>query len=41
MDQPNVARLESGKSNPQLVTLRKVAKALGVDMNTLEKAFPE
>ncbi len=31
----SLGRLEAGQTNPRLITLLKVAEALGVDMNTL------
>lgn len=40
MSQPNVARLERHPGDVGLHTLRKLAEALGVDLNTLGKAIP-
>lgn len=40
MSQPNVARLESRPGDVGLTTLRRLAEALGVDLNTLDRAIP-
>jgi transcriptional regulator with XRE-family HTH domain len=37
--QPRVARLEAGREEPGLSTLRKLAAVLGTDFNSIEKAF--
>ena len=37
--QSRIARLEAGIEEPGLKTLRKLAKALGTDINTLADAF--
>lgn len=38
MQQPNVARMERGQDNMVLATCRRLAEALGVDLNTLDAA---
>mgnify|MGYP003381610528 CR=1 FL=1 len=37
--QPHIARLELGRVDPQLSTVRKIAKALGVTTDTLTQAI--
>jgi transcriptional regulator with XRE-family HTH domain len=37
--QPHVARIERGQADPQLGTCRRIAHALGVDLNTLDQAL--
>lgn len=37
--QPHVARIERGQADPQLATCRRIASALGVDLNTLDQAL--
>lgn len=37
--QPHVARIERGQADPQLDTCRRLARALGVDLNTLDQAL--
>ncbi|MHA7064053.1 helix-turn-helix transcriptional regulator [Azospirillum argentinense] len=37
--QPRIARLEAGKEEPSLTTLRRLANVLNVDMNTINDAF--
>lgn len=37
--QPRIARLEKGQEDPSLNTLRRLASALKVDMNTINDAF--
>lgn len=37
--QPHVARIESGASNPNIDTCRRLAEAFGVDLNTLNLAL--
>ncbi len=37
--QPHVARIERGQADPQLDTCRRIAHALGVDLNTLAQAL--
>ncbi len=39
MKQPNVARFEKNPGNPQLETLRKLSKALGVSMDLVADAI--
>lgn len=38
--QAAVSRLEAGEQEPRLTTLRKLASALGVDLNIVGGAFP-
>lgn len=40
MSQANVARMEKRPGNLGIETLRRLAKALGVDLNSLDKAIP-
>ncbi len=37
--QPRIARLEAGREEPGLTTLRKLASALNTDINTVADAF--
>lgn len=37
--QPHVTRIERGQADPQLDTCRRLARALGVDLNTLDQAL--
>jgi DNA-binding XRE family transcriptional regulator len=37
--QPRIARLEAGREDPSMTVARRLAKALGVDMNTLSSAL--
>ncbi len=37
--QPHVARIESGQADLRLDTCRRIARALGVDLNTLDQAL--
>jgi DNA-binding XRE family transcriptional regulator len=37
--QPHVVRIERGQADPQLDTCRRLARALGVDLNTLDQAL--
>jgi DNA-binding XRE family transcriptional regulator len=37
--QPHVVRIERGQADPQLDTCRRLAHALGVDLNTLDQAL--
>lgn len=37
--QPHVARIERGQADPQLDTCRRIAHALGVDLNMLDQAL--
>ena len=37
--QPHVARIERGQADPQLDTCRRIARALGVDLNALDQAL--
>lgn len=37
--QPHVARIERAQADPQLDTCRRIAHALGVDLNTLDQAL--
>jgi DNA-binding XRE family transcriptional regulator len=37
--QPRIARLESGKEDPSLSTLRRLSSVLNIDMNTINGAF--
>ncbi|WP_443026634.1 helix-turn-helix domain-containing protein [Sphingomonas sp. IC-11] len=39
--QAAISRLESGEQEPRLLTLRKLADALDVDLNVLGRAFPD
>lgn len=40
MEQPNIARMESGQiADPKLSTLRRLATALGTDLETVAGAF--
>jgi DNA-binding XRE family transcriptional regulator len=39
--QAAISRLESGEQEPRLVTLRKLAAALEVDLNVICQAFPD
>lgn len=38
--QPNIARMEKSPGDVTLGTLRRLAAALGVDLNTLDGALP-
>ena len=37
--QPHVARIERGQADPQLDTCRRITRALGIDLNTLDQAL--
>lgn len=37
--QPHIARIERGQADPQLDTCRRIARTLGVDLNTLGQAL--
>lgn len=37
--QPHVVRIERGQADPQLGTCRRIARALGIDLNTLDQAL--
>jgi DNA-binding XRE family transcriptional regulator len=37
--QPHVVRIERGQADPQLNTCRRIAHALGIDLNTLDQAL--
>ncbi len=37
--QPHIARIERGQADPQLGTCRRIARALDVDLNTLDQAL--
>lgn len=39
--QPRIARLEAGREEPGLSTLRKLARALKTDINTVANVFHE
>lgn len=41
MKQPHIARMERGHMCPSLPTLRRLAAALQVDMNTIDKHLPQ
>jgi len=41
MQQPHIARIEKGNNCPTLQTCRRLAMALGVDMNTLNEHMPQ
>jgi DNA-binding XRE family transcriptional regulator len=37
--QPHIARIENGQADMRLETCRRIAQALGVDLNTLDQAL--
>lgn len=37
--QPHIARIERGSAEPTLDTCRRLARALGVDLNTIDRAL--
>ncbi len=39
--QPHVARIESGQADLRLETCRRIARVLGVDLNTLDQALQD